>query len=113
MLLALAGCCAWDAEKKNEAPSRAAARSEFDMVQSSGADGTRGAKCSHAMFRRRGCPVFAFTRIFFAVLAFAVAGMALAQNLSPQQQLARDIYKELIEINTVTDTGDTLKAAEA
>ena len=57
--------------------------------------------------------MFAFTRIFFAVLAFAVAGMAPAQNLSPQQQLARDIYKELIEINTVTDTGDTLKAAEA
>jgi acetylornithine deacetylase/succinyl-diaminopimelate desuccinylase-like protein len=57
--------------------------------------------------------VFAFTRMFFAVLACAVAGIAPAQNLSPQQQLARDIYKELIEINTVTDTGDTLKAAEA
>ena len=45
--------------------------------------------------------MFAFTRMFFAVLAFAVAGIAPAQNLSPQQQLARDVYKELIEINTV------------
>jgi acetylornithine deacetylase/succinyl-diaminopimelate desuccinylase-like protein len=36
-----------------------------------------------------------------------------AQTLSPNQQLARDIYKELVEINTVTATGDTAKAAEA
>src|SRR6202022_855508 len=33
--------------------------------------------------------------------------------LSPQQQLAFDIYKELLEINTVTATGDTAQAAEA
>ncbi len=38
---------------------------------------------------------------------------AAAQTLSPNQQLARDIYKELVEINTVTPTGDTAKAAEA
>jgi len=36
-----------------------------------------------------------------------------AESLSPQQQLTRDIYKELVEINTVTATGDTLKAAQA
>ena len=36
-----------------------------------------------------------------------------AQTLTPQQQLARDIYKELVEINTVTMTGDTGLAAEA
>ena len=36
-----------------------------------------------------------------------------AQSLTPHQQLARDIYKELVEINTVTATGDTLRAAEA
>jgi acetylornithine deacetylase/succinyl-diaminopimelate desuccinylase-like protein len=36
-----------------------------------------------------------------------------AQTLSPHQQLARDIYQELVEINTVTATGDTAKAAEA
>jgi len=36
-----------------------------------------------------------------------------AQTLSSQQQLARDVYKELVEINTVTPTGDTSQAAEA
>ena len=35
------------------------------------------------------------------------------QTLSAQQQLARDIYKDLVEINTVTATGDTGKAADA
>ncbi len=36
-----------------------------------------------------------------------------AQTLTAQQQLAHDIYKELVEINTVTATGDTGKAADA
>lgn len=49
-----------------------------------------------------------------SVLALAmVTGPAAAEGLSPQQQLAFDIYKELIEINTVTATGDTALAAEA
>ena len=39
-------------------------------------------------------------------------GMAQAQSLSPEQQLARDIYRELVEINTVTATGDTARAAD-
>jgi acetylornithine deacetylase/succinyl-diaminopimelate desuccinylase-like protein len=48
------------------------------------------------------------------ILALILAPFSVfAQSLSPNQQLARDIYKELIEINTVTATGDTLKAAEA
>ena len=42
-----------------------------------------------------------------------IAGAAVAETLTPQQQFAYDIYKELIEINTVTATGDTAKAAEA
>src|SRR6202140_3793472 len=42
-----------------------------------------------------------------------VPGPAAAESLSPQQQLAFDIYKELVEINTVTATGDTSQAAEA
>ncbi len=42
-------------------------------------------------------------------LPFAAAGQALA----PHQQLAKDIFKELVEINTVTTRGDTLKAANA
>jgi len=36
-----------------------------------------------------------------------------AQTLSPQREFARDVYKELVEINTVTPTGDTGRAADA
>jgi acetylornithine deacetylase/succinyl-diaminopimelate desuccinylase-like protein len=36
-----------------------------------------------------------------------------ANAATAQQQLALDIFKELVEINTVTETGDTLRAAEA
>src|SRR6202171_4128163 len=50
----------------------------------------------------------------FLVLALSSAPFsAAAQTLSPTQQFARDIYKELVEINTVTETGDTARAAEA
>jgi hypothetical protein len=48
-----------------------------------------------------------------ALLAFDSAPPALAQTLTAQQQLAFDIYKELVEINTVTATGDTARAADA
>jgi acetylornithine deacetylase/succinyl-diaminopimelate desuccinylase-like protein len=41
------------------------------------------------------------------------SGGAMAEDLTPQQQLAHDIYKELIEIDTTTATGDTARAAEA
>jgi acetylornithine deacetylase/succinyl-diaminopimelate desuccinylase-like protein len=43
----------------------------------------------------------------------AMASPAAAEALSPQRQLGFDIYKELVEINTVTATGDTARAAEA
>src|ERR1700759_1256379 len=43
----------------------------------------------------------------------AVSGPAKADGLTPNQQLAHDIYKELVEINTTTATGDTRAAAEA
>jgi len=40
------------------------------------------------------------------VSTFVVASSAgAADGLSPQQQLAFDIYKELVELNTVTATG--------
>jgi len=45
-----------------------------------------------------------------------LAGLSLpaaAQSPSPSQRLARDIHRELVEINTVTATGDTLRAADA
>ena len=51
---------------------------------------------------------------FAALVSIPVmARPAAAEGLSPQQQLAFDIYKELVEINTVTATGDTARAAEA
>ena len=45
--------------------------------------------------------------------ALGFASPAPAQTLTPQQQLAFDIFKELVEINTVTATGDTGRAADA
>ena len=50
------------------------------------------------------------------ILLSLVAGIvqsASADALTVQQQLAKDIFKELIEINTVSETGDTGRAAEA
>jgi acetylornithine deacetylase/succinyl-diaminopimelate desuccinylase-like protein len=48
-----------------------------------------------------------------ALCAVLGAGSALAEGLSPNQQLAHDIYKELLEIDTTTATGDTKAAAAA
>ena len=41
------------------------------------------------------------------------AGAAPGQSLPPHQQLAKEVYKELIEINTTDSSGDNTKAAEA
>jgi len=52
--------------------------------------------------------------LIFVILAImGTQFSAAAQTLTPNQQFAREIYKELVEINTVTPTGDTSKAAEA
>ena len=48
-----------------------------------------------------------------AAVAFGLASAAWGQTRSPEQQLAFEIFRELIEINTVTATGDTHRAAEA
>jgi len=46
--------------------------------------------------------------------AFLLAGGgARAEERTPNQQMAHDIYKELVEIDTTTATGDTRQAAEA
>jgi acetylornithine deacetylase/succinyl-diaminopimelate desuccinylase-like protein len=61
------------------------------------------------MTRRRALIVAAL-----ALLCLACFGAPVrAQTRTAQQQLAVDIYKELVEINTVTATGDTARAAEA
>ena len=41
----------------------------------------------------------------------AVLAAALAND--PHQQLAHDVFKELIEINTTNSVGSTTRAAEA
>jgi acetylornithine deacetylase/succinyl-diaminopimelate desuccinylase-like protein len=51
--------------------------------------------------------------VFLFLVLITVPFSGFSQTLSPDQQFARDIYRELVEINTVTATGDTLKAAEA
>jgi acetylornithine deacetylase/succinyl-diaminopimelate desuccinylase-like protein len=51
--------------------------------------------------------------VFGILLSLASYGYAQPPPLSRDQQRARDIYKELIEINTVTATGDTANAAQA
>jgi acetylornithine deacetylase/succinyl-diaminopimelate desuccinylase-like protein len=48
-------------------------------------------------------------RAFLLLLAV----LPLAAQQTPQQQLARDIFKQLIEINTTDSVGDNTKAAEA
>lgn len=52
---------------------------------------------------------------WLAVGAIFLASLAPAgaDSRAPHQQLALDIFKELVEINTVTATGDTARAAEA
>src|SRR4051794_39321318 len=45
--------------------------------------------------------------------ALTISAPGAAEGLNPNQQRAFDVYKELIEIDTVTATGDTAKAAEA
>src|SRR5437762_9850466 len=50
------------------------------------------------------------TALLFALL---IPLGAIAQSPTAHQKLARDIYKELVEINTVTNSGDTGQAADA
>jgi acetylornithine deacetylase/succinyl-diaminopimelate desuccinylase-like protein len=66
---------------------------------------------NHRRGRRRMRPRTGAVAAGAVMLALALA--APARALTPQQQLAYDIYKELVEINTVTDTGDTARAADA
>src|SRR5262249_4110060 len=44
---------------------------------------------------------------------YVLAGAAAAQTLTPAQKQLREIYQELVEINTTDSAGDTTRAAEA
>src|ERR1700759_3710862 len=53
---------------------------------------------------------------FYGIVLVSTALLALpsrADSLTPDQQRAYDIYKELVEIDTTTATGDTRQAADA
>jgi acetylornithine deacetylase/succinyl-diaminopimelate desuccinylase-like protein len=63
--------------------------------------------CRHAL-RGRLCAA-----LIAGVVAAVPTASLCAEALTPQQQLAFDIYKELLEIDTTTATGDTKQAAEA
>ena len=52
-------------------------------------------------------------RFFAALMLGWFAGLAAAAELTDHQQLARDIYAELIEINTTDSAGDNTAAARA
>src|SRR3954451_21095370 len=62
----------------------------------------------HSKFGRYALPV----ALLAAGIAAALPALR-AETLSPQQQFSFDIYKELVEIDTTTATGDTGQAAEA
>jgi acetylornithine deacetylase/succinyl-diaminopimelate desuccinylase-like protein len=63
-------------------------------------------------FRRHALRGHLCVALIAAVIAAAPISLR-AEALTPQQQLAFDIYKELLEIDTTTATGDTRQAAEA
>jgi acetylornithine deacetylase/succinyl-diaminopimelate desuccinylase-like protein len=47
------------------------------------------------------------------LVAAVATAAAVAQEVTPRQQAFRQIYQELVEINTTDSTGDSLRAAEA
>jgi acetylornithine deacetylase/succinyl-diaminopimelate desuccinylase-like protein len=54
------------------------------------------------------------TLLGFAITAITPVALAAQSSLTPHQQLARGVYKELVEINTTDDiSGSNTKAAEA
>ena len=53
------------------------------------------------------------TAALLSALLCSASAATGADALNAQQQRALDIYKELVEINTTTETGDTARAADA
>ena len=47
------------------------------------------------------------------LLAVVLASIAVAQEPTSRRQAFREIYQELVEINTTNSVGDSLRAAEA
>ena len=53
------------------------------------------------------------TSVLVTVVGCLTAGVVTAQTQTPANQLAREVFKELIEINTTDSSGNTTTAAEA
>ena len=56
---------------------------------------------------------FVVSAVATAALPALLAAQTQAAALRPEQQLAHDIYKELVEINTADSVGSTTVAANA
>jgi acetylornithine deacetylase/succinyl-diaminopimelate desuccinylase-like protein len=56
---------------------------------------------------------FRLRRVFGGTILLAGALFSTALAQEPRWQTFRDIYRELIEINTTDSAGDTVRAAEA
>ena len=72
--------------------------------------------CLTVQYPRRLCRPHALVRMWctpLLALAMTIGGPTWADELASHQKLAFDIFKELVEINTVTARGDTAQAAEA
>jgi hypothetical protein len=52
-------------------------------------------------------------RMVFAALLVLFHAAAFGQAVTPEQQVLRTIYKELVEINTTDSNGDCTVAARA
>jgi acetylornithine deacetylase/succinyl-diaminopimelate desuccinylase-like protein len=50
---------------------------------------------------------------FFLLALLAMAAFVHTESLAPEDALVRDVFEELIEINTTDSVGDTTEAAEA
>ncbi len=66
-------------------------------------------------FKKQICFLFVLSIIFSLTIpgTFAQEPNKSAPSLTPPQQLARDIFRELIEINTTESSGNVTQAAEA
>src|SRR5262245_26047063 len=71
-------------------------------------------KCKNAGMTERRSAAFAFLAfLLFCILALPVSAGAQPAALSPDQQLARDVFRELVAINTSYKGGATGPAAKA
>src|SRR2546430_4078414 len=71
----------------------------------------------HPGYKDRSMPICSSHSVVAAIILGALLGAPSGAHatdpLSPEQQAFREIYRELVEINTTQSAGDTVRAAEA